>query len=176
MYDRNESPIKSEISDSIWKTLPKWARVSIIKSEWDTLSENTKACAHHIHEEEMKAVKGKKAEEDMQALEEKRSKLPNKNKNGGVKKNVYGVVTKEEAKRLRQHWFTLNRDYKTKCYEMYKEDEYPTNQNYNEWKSMDQKERKEEVLEIWPTLSDDMKACVIHIADGEKKLGEKIVF
>jgi len=128
---------------------------------------------HHQSQENNKNEK--KAEEEMKAQEEKHKQVPNKNKNGAVKKDVYEVATKEEIERLRHHWSTSNSHFKTKCYEMYKQDEHPTKQNYKEWKSLDQTERKDEVLEIWPTLSDDTKACVIHIAGKEKKMGEKIL-
>ncbi len=136
----------------------------------------TKACAFHIYDEEANAAKEKKAEDEMKAQEEKRNKVPSKIKNGAAKKDVYGVATKLEADRLRLHWGSLTLDYKTKCYEIYKKDEHPTKQQYTEWKSMDQTGRKNEVLDVWPSLDDDMKACVIHIADEETEMGEKIMF
>ncbi len=50
----------------------------------------------------------------MKALEEKRKKLfGSNNKQGAVKADVYGVATKEEAVRLRHHWYSLDLDYMT---------------------------------------------------------------
>ncbi len=59
---------------------------------------------------------------------------------------------------------------------MYEHNEHPTRKEYMEWKGVDQAERKKEIVSLWPTLGDDMKSCVIHIADEETKMGETMVY